>query len=498
MKPAAVLLLIAAALIPFGSIPLDAAAQTPLIQASFYPYYEFTKNVAGSAAEVRQFLPPGVEAHDWEPSISRIQSLVETDIFVYNGLGVEVYVDRLVDSPDLANVTFVKATEGLEPISTVSINDMILEILEEHEHGHYTDEGAVAAIKALLDKEDMRLVLEMYRDGELTTVEALHSVLDLLGIGDRLKHDDHGHDDHDAMEESGHDDHGHDDHDAMEESGHDDHGHDDHDAMEESGHDDHGHDDHDAMEESGHDDHGHDDHDAMEESGHDDHGHDDQHDDDHTTEIRDILGDIQNGGTGYGEGLDAIRDLMEAEEGHDHDHDHGAFDPHVWLDPVLAKQQVLNIRDALAQADPDNAETYQDNAAAYAAQLDELHSEYAAALDNCQRDTIVTFHVAFAYLVERYDFTSVSLTGISAEGDVSTADIIELVEYVKDNDVTHILAEEIRDKRNIEVIAEATGTEVLVLSPIEGISTDEFESGVTYLEKMRTNLAVLETALGCS
>ena len=255
------------------------------------------------------------------------------------------------------------------------------------------------------------------------------------------------------------------------------------------------------MEESGHDDHGHDDHDAMEESGHDDHGHDDQHDDDqHTTEIRDILGDIQNGGTGYGEGLDAIRDLMESEEGHGHghDHDHGAFDPHVWLDPVLAKQQVLNIRDALAQADPDNAETYQDNAAAYAAQLDELHSEYAAALDNCQRDTIVTFHVAFAYLVERYGFTSVSLTGISAEGEVSTADIIELVEYVKDNDVTHILAEEIRDKRNIEVIATETGTEVLVLSPIEGISADEFESGVTYLEKMRTNLAVLEAALGCS
>ena len=220
------------------------------------------------------------------------------------------------------------------------------------------------------------------------------------------------------------------------------------------------------------------------------------------TEIRGILKEIQDGDTGHGEGLDAIRGLVASEDDHghdhDHDHDHGEFDPHVWLDPVLAKQQVLNIRDALIQADPDNAETYQDNAAAYAAQLDELHSEYAAALDNCQRDTIVTFHVAFAYLVERYGFTSVSLTGISAEGEPSTADIIDLVEYVKDNDVTHILAEEIRDKRNIEVIAEETGTEVLVLSPIEGISTDDFESGVTYLDKMRENLAVLETALGCS
>ena len=47
------------------------------------------------------------------------------------------------------------------------------------------------------------------------------------------------------------------------------------------------------------------------------------------------------------------------------------------------------------------------------------------------------------------------------------------------------------------MIAEETGTEVLVRSPIEGISQEEFESGATYLGKMRENLAVLRTALAC-
>ncbi|HET8575625.1 MAG TPA: zinc ABC transporter substrate-binding protein, partial [Methylomirabilota bacterium] len=36
--------------------------------ASFYPLYEFTRQVAGEHAEVRTFVPPGVEPHDWEPS----------------------------------------------------------------------------------------------------------------------------------------------------------------------------------------------------------------------------------------------------------------------------------------------------------------------------------------------------------------------------------------------------------------------------------------------
>ena len=101
---------------------------------------------------------------------------------------------------------------------------------------------------------------------------------------------------------------------------------------------------------------------AMEadEHGHDDHGHD-------TEGIRGILEEIRDGDTSHIEGLEAIRGLVGS-EGHGHDdhgehgdhdeHDHGIFDPHVWLDPVLAVRQIYNIRDALVEADPDNAQTY--------------------------------------------------------------------------------------------------------------------------------------------
>ena len=451
MKTELVLLSIVAALIPLGTAAQDAAAEEIHVQASFYPYYDFTRNVAGSAATVGQFLPLGVEAHDWEPSIQKVQSLQDTDVFVYNGLGLETYIERLADSGDLSHIDFVKASDGLILISTAESDELIREALEEYEDGHYTAKEAVDAIKDILDADQIQKTLEAYRSGDLTTTEALASILDLSGAG-HSDHDDHGH----ATNANEEDEHGHDD------------------------------------------DHGH----ATNANEEDEHGHDDDH---HMEagEIREILAEVYDGDIGYVAGLEAIRALVGS-EGHGHDdhddhhaHDHGAFDPHVWLDPVLAVQQVENIRDALMAADPANADIYRDNAAAYISELDELHGDFASALSNCQHDTIVTFHEAFAYLVERYGFGAVSLAGISGTETVTTTNIVNLVEYVQANDIKHLLGDDILDTRALEVIAEETDARVLTLSPIEGISPEEFESDTSYIGKMRDNLEVIRIALAC-
>ena len=67
------------------------------------------------------------------------------------------------------------------------------------------------------------------------------------------------------------------------------------------------------------------------------------------------------------------------EEGHHHHHDF-EFDPHIWLDPVLVKQQVNNIRDGLIEVDPQNKEQYEQNAKAYNEKLDALDMEWKSSL----------------------------------------------------------------------------------------------------------------------
>ena len=101
------------------------------------------------------------------------------------------------------------------------------------------------------------------------------------------------------------------------------------------------------------------------------------------------------------------------EDGHD---DHGeeggidhTYDPHIWLDPILAKAQVMTIADHLQESDPAHAEIYHDNAISYANQLDQLDQEIRSDVSSCAKDTFVPFHNAFSYFAERYDLNTLAV-----------------------------------------------------------------------------------------
>ena len=89
------------------------------------------------------------------------------------------------------------------------------------------------------------------------------------------------------------------------------------------------------------------------------------------------------------EGGDETKHAKEEHEGDGHDHDF-EFDPHIWLDPVLVKQQVNNIKDGLIKADPQNKEYYEQNAIQYNKELDALDIKIKSSLSSCSKDTFVS------------------------------------------------------------------------------------------------------------
>jgi zinc transport system substrate-binding protein len=96
------------------------SAPKPLVVASFYPLYEFSRQVAGDRAEVATLVPPGVEPHDWEPSPQDIAQLQKAKVFVYNGAGFESWVEKLLDAVASKGALVVKATERI-PLITVDL-----------------------------------------------------------------------------------------------------------------------------------------------------------------------------------------------------------------------------------------------------------------------------------------------------------------------------------------------------------------------------------------
>jgi zinc transport system substrate-binding protein len=189
-------------------------------------------------------------------------------------------------------------------------------------------------------------------------------------------------------------------------------------------------------------------------------------------------------------------------EHHEHQHgdapeeesEHGGIDPHVWLDPTRLADIATGVADRLSDIDPDHARDYSANASNLSNELSDLDGQYADGLSQCRSDAIVTSHAAFGYLTERYGLQQIAVTGLVPEAEPTAEDIHRIVDYVKDHDVTTVFYETLVDPGVAETIKSETGATTAVLDPIEGLAKNSDDD---YLSVMRSNLAALQTALGC-
>lgn len=190
---------------------------------------------------------------------------------------------------------------------------------------------------------------------------------------------------------------------------------------------------------------------------------------------------------------DKARDEDDARD----DDNHDETDPHFWLDPVLARQIVNNIRDGLTKADPEHAAEYTRNASAYNKQLIQLDQEFRDGLKQCQGRTIVASHQSMQYLATRYNLTVEAVAGLSPESEPSAARLAELSQLVKTKNIKYVFFESLVSPRLADTIATEAGAGTLPLDPIEGLTDEAQKAGKNYLSIQRENLGNLRRALAC-
>ena len=175
------------------------------------------------------------------------------------------------------------------------------------------------------------------------------------------------------------------------------------------------------------------------------------------------------------------------------DHDKNSIllneDPHIWLNPILAKTQVQSIADAFSKSDPQNQKFYQKNAQNYMIELDRLDSKIRNDLSMCSQD-FIAFHDAFSYFAYEYDLhqhTIISSNNPHAEPTAKTLE--NIINTARELDIKIIFTEDTIDPRVSNVIANEISGKTLVLSPLE-ISGDG-----NYISRMKENLDNLKEAL---
>jgi zinc transport system substrate-binding protein len=173
-----------------------------------------------------------------------------------------------------------------------------------------------------------------------------------------------------------------------------------------------------------------------------------------------------------------------------HHHDHGEHNPHLWLDPVIAIQQVETLRDALMAADPEGTAIYQENAAGYIAKLRELDVDFQTILGPLPSKKLVTFHDAFPYLSKRYGFETIGYLSQFPERDPAPAELAALIKGIREHQVTVLFAETGYEPALLQRVAKDTGAKVSTLDTLEvgELGPD------AYLIGMRKNLETLRAA----
>ncbi|WP_312523941.1 metal ABC transporter solute-binding protein, Zn/Mn family [Anaerospora sp.] len=99
----------------------------PTIVTTIYPLYEFTKQVVGDKADVVLLVPNGAEPHDWEPSPADLIKVKNASLVIYNGAGLEPWVDKIGSS----------TLSGKQTLSAASVVPLL--------QAQYDEEGESAA-----------------------------------------------------------------------------------------------------------------------------------------------------------------------------------------------------------------------------------------------------------------------------------------------------------------------------------------------------------------
>ena len=185
-----------------------------------------------------------------------------------------------------------------------------------------------------------------------------------------------------------------------------------------------------------------------------------------------------------------------ADEEEGDEHDHGGLDPHTWLDPTNMVTITEHVRDALIEAQPASSADFTANATALIDDLKKLDGEFSTGLKTCERKVFITSHEAFGYLAQRYGLEQVGIRGLEPDTEPTGARIAEVQKLARAEGVTTIFFETLVSPAVSQSIAGDLGLKTDVLDPLEGIT--DASKGTDYLEVMRSNLAALKTANGCS
>lgn len=190
------------------------------------------------------------------------------------------------------------------------------------------------------------------------------------------------------------------------------------------------------------------------------------------------------------------------EDDHDEDshtendhHNHGGIDPHIWIDPLYAKELAESIKEQLSAKLPAYSETFEENYLELSADLDQLDADFKNLTETANHNEIIVAHSAYGYWESRYGIQQLSISGLSTTSEPSQKELQSLIEHAKEADLKYVISEQNYQSKLADIVQKELGASSLTLHNLSVLTEDDIESNETYFSLMKKNLQTLEKAL---
>lgn len=184
----------------------------------------------------------------------------------------------------------------------------------------------------------------------------------------------------------------------------------------------------------------------------------------------------------------------EHEHNHsDEEHNHSDVDPHVWIDPLYAKELAEAIKDELIIQLPEHKEQIEKNYSALAEKLDLLNSQFKDVVKNAKNKEIIVSHAAYGYWEERYGLKQISISGIVSSSEPTQKQLKEIISEAKEHELKYIFFEQNVSSKLSEIVQGELNAEPLLLHNLSVLTEEDIQNKRTYFTIMKDNLKAIET-----
>lgn len=174
----------------------------------------------------------------------------------------------------------------------------------------------------------------------------------------------------------------------------------------------------------------------------------------------------------------------------------GMPNPHLWTDPTLALRYAEIVRDDMSERDGANAAVYAANYDAFAAVVDELDGAMREAFATIPERKLLTYHDAYAYFAETYDWEVIGAIQVSDFEDPTAAEVAGLIEQVEAEGVPAIFGSEVFPSPVLEQIGREAGVDYVDVLRDDDLPGEPGDAEHSWLGLMRFDYITMTEALG--